>query len=296
MGGVYPAHTYNMNTFLLLIKDNWKKALLYSCFFLAIYYALYYISIADYGSFGSDVRAAEEEQKADQFNRKFGSSANSDTLNSAEWAKKYKVDQKELKPAEDADRDGLPNAIEFLHNTDPNNPDTDGDNYTDRQEVINGYDPDAPGDARPVVDISIPTAQVSSIPVVWSRSEEEKDMEKDLENGVIHFAHTASPGQIGNMVLSGHSSNYVWAKGNYNHVFKNLNGANKGDEITVKVAQANGKVITYKYVVTDKKTAGPNDQGIFEETERPTMTLTTCWPIGSNSQRLVIKAELQKNK
>jgi len=48
----------------------------------------------------------------------------------------------------DSDCDGLTNAEEKLYGTDPNNPDTDGDGYSDGVEVKSGYDPlkPAPGD------------------------------------------------------------------------------------------------------------------------------------------------------
>lgn len=48
----------------------------------------------------------------------------------------------------DSDQDGLSNAEEATYGTDPNNPDTDGDGYTDGIEIKSGYDPlkPAPGD------------------------------------------------------------------------------------------------------------------------------------------------------
>lgn len=48
----------------------------------------------------------------------------------------------------DSDQDGLTDQEEKLYKTDPNNPDTDGDGYSDGAEVRAGYDPTipAPGD------------------------------------------------------------------------------------------------------------------------------------------------------
>jgi len=48
----------------------------------------------------------------------------------------------------DTDEDGLPDYIENLYGTDLNNPDTDGDGYTDGEETESGYDPLIPGNAR----------------------------------------------------------------------------------------------------------------------------------------------------
>src|SRR3989344_3735121 len=46
---------------------------------------------------------------------------------------------------EDWDKDGLNNKEESYWNTDPNNPDTDGDGYLDGEEVASGHDPLIPG-------------------------------------------------------------------------------------------------------------------------------------------------------
>lgn len=45
----------------------------------------------------------------------------------------------------DADKDGLDFLQEIANNTDPNNPDTDGDGYTDGDEFKNGFNPDGQG-------------------------------------------------------------------------------------------------------------------------------------------------------
>ena len=41
----------------------------------------------------------------------------------------------------DSDEDGLPDAFETAIGTDPNDPDTSGNGYTDKTEIENGYDP-----------------------------------------------------------------------------------------------------------------------------------------------------------
>ena len=45
----------------------------------------------------------------------------------------------------DADGDGLLNWEEALWGTDPDNPDTDGDSFSDGTEVKNGYNPSGQG-------------------------------------------------------------------------------------------------------------------------------------------------------
>ncbi len=48
----------------------------------------------------------------------------------------------------DSDGDGLDDKSEKLYGTDLNNPDTDGDDYQDGDEIKNGYDPLTPGNAK----------------------------------------------------------------------------------------------------------------------------------------------------
>lgn len=51
-------------------------------------------------------------------------------------------------PGSDLDKDGLTDTMEEFYGTDKNNPDTDGDEHKDGEEVNNGYDPLLPGDAK----------------------------------------------------------------------------------------------------------------------------------------------------
>jgi LPXTG-site transpeptidase (sortase) family protein len=209
------------------------------------------------------------------------------------WASQNGLSGANAKLNADPDGDGLPNYLEYIHGTDPSKADTDGDGYTDKQEITNGYDPAAPGDARPAVEVSIAKINVTA-PMVWSKSDNEKDQLADLANGVAHFPQTASPGQDGNMIISGHSSNYIWAKGNFNYIFKNLNNLMPGDVVDVKTVQQNGKIITYHYKISEKFTTVPNDARIFEDSGSPVLTLSTCWPLGTNLRRLIVKAELMQ--
>jgi hypothetical protein len=48
----------------------------------------------------------------------------------------------------DSDTDGLPDWQEDIYDTDSTNPDTDGDGFTDGNEVANGYDPLHKGDGK----------------------------------------------------------------------------------------------------------------------------------------------------
>ena len=210
----------------------------------------------------------------------------------SDWAKANNLSGNNVYAA-DPDGDGLPNYLEYIHGTDPNNPDTDDDGFSDSREISNGYDPDSKGDTMTIVSVEIDKIGVEA-PMVWSKTDIEDNMLSDLENGVAHYAKTAAPGEKGNMIISGHSSNYIWAKGEYNHIFKDLNNLEKGDIIAIKTIQKNGRIIDYQYRVSDNFITVPNDERIFATTDAPTLTLSTCWPIGTNLRRDIIKADLIK--
>jgi LPXTG-site transpeptidase (sortase) family protein len=48
---------------------------------------------------------------------------------------------------------------------------------------------------------------------------------------------------------------------------------------------------TFNYHVTDMKTVLPTDTQVADQTERPTLILTTCTPRFSASNRLVVFAD-----
>lgn len=274
-------------------KFELKKAGLLASLFLALFFlGFYVVNLLDIKSVTKQILPVSEEIGATDALKSQTAVDGINIDDFKDWAKANNLKGADVYNA-DPDGDGLPNYSEFMHGTDPNKTDTDGDGFSDKQEITNGYDPDAPGDAKPAVYVKIAKIGVDA-PMVWSQSEVEKNMLADLEKGLSHFAKTSAPGENGNAIISGHSSNYVWAKGDYNYVFKNLSNLAKGDTVIVKTVQRNGKIITYKYQVTDNFISAPDDERIFANTDGPTLTLSTCWPVGTSLKRTIIKADLVK--
>ncbi|MFZ2975792.1 MAG: sortase [Candidatus Moraniibacteriota bacterium] len=207
------------------------------------------------------------------------------------WEKQFGLSEKNDDANQDGDNDGLKNINEYLHGTNPLKADTDGDGYNDAIEIKNGYDPDAQDNPKARVLVLSDKIGLAA-PMVWSTSTDEKILEKDLERGVVHYPSSGVPGQNGNVIISGHSSNYVWAKGEYNSVFKNINKLSEGDEIVVRISQQNGKVFDYKYKIIEKRTLDGSNDWIFQDfPDEQILTLSTCWPIGTDISRLVIRAK-----
>ncbi|MFC1645239.1 sortase domain-bontaining protein [Patescibacteria group bacterium] len=191
----------------------------------------------------------------------------------------------------DPDGDGLLNYLEYEYLTNPQGNDTDGDGYDDLSEIENGYDPTVSGDKRPSYNLIIEKLGVTA-PLIFSASFLETELQEDLKSGVIIYPETGIPGQIGNTVISGHSSNYSWVKGAYNYVFKDLNSLNVGDNIVVEVSYKNERKFEYRYTVLEKDILSPDNEEIFGNSDEKTLTITTCWPLGTNFSRLVLKAKI----
>lgn len=132
-----------------------------------------------------------------------------------------------------------------------------------------------------------------AVPIVWSTSVLEADLQKDLELGAIRYLGTPNPGDRGNSFITAHSSGYAWQQGQYKKAFVNLGKLNIGDDDIIVVYKKNG-VPVYKawFKVTEKEVVKATDTRMIEQKETTEMTLVTCWPIGTNLRRLMVKTEL----
>ncbi len=166
--------------------------------------------------------------------------------------------------------------------------------------TVGGYDnPSGGGTESENLNLStpgrleIPSLKID-VPIIWTR--DPKDFEKDLQLGVVHYPGTAVPGQIGTTYISGHSSNYAWAKGNYNKVFSTLGDLPDNTSFIVTVVQKNGKDARFHYVVTGRKEFSPTDPEQFKNSGESVVALSTCWPVGSTKSRLVVFAKLTQTE
>jgi len=110
---------------------------------------------------------------------------------------------------------------------------------------------------------------------------------KELVKGLAHFKGTALPREVGNLFIFGHSSSAV-GQGPYSEIFAKLNDLEKDDKMTVYYQSKE-----FTYVVTSKKVVKSDDLAVLNPTSKPTLTLMTCWPIGTNLKRLVVSAKLE---
>ncbi len=139
----------------------------------------------------------------------------------------------------------------------------------------------------PTPKIIIPKINVE-IPVVYDEpSVEENAIQKALERGVVHYATTASPGEKGNTVIFGHSSNNILNSGKYKFAFVLLNKLSDGD--TFYLIKDGTR---YAYKIYERKIVKPSEVGVLGNTDKTaTATLITCDPPGTALNRLVVIGE-----
>jgi sortase A len=135
--------------------------------------------------------------------------------------------------------------------------------------------------------VIIPKINVQ-IPVVYGvNTIDDNQVENALESGVVHYADTATPGENGNVVVVGHSSNNIFNSGKYKFAFVLLSRLDDGDTFYL---QKDG--VRYTYQVYKKEIVKPTDVSVLQPTEKPaTATLITCDPPGTSTNRLVVVGE-----
>ncbi len=134
-------------------------------------------------------------------------------------------------------------------------------------------------------EIIIPKINVRA-PLVFIDTTEEKAVLLALQDGVVHYAGTANPGENGNSVFFGHSSNDIWEKGNYKFVFALLEKLTVGDQYEIHYQSKK-----YIYTVEETKVVMPTDLTVLDQTPTPYSTLITCTPPGTSWKRFIVKAK-----
>ena len=148
-------------------------------------------------------------------------------------------------------------------------------------------DPNTSGPVSKESKIIIPKINIEA-PVVYDvKSVQEEAIQDGLERGVVHYPTTPMPGETGNSVIFGHSSGNILNKGKYKFAFLLLKSLDEGDTFIV---QKDGK--RYVYKVFNEFVTTPDDFSVLDPTDRKAiMTLITCDPPGTSTNRLIIQAE-----
>ena len=138
--------------------------------------------------------------------------------------------------------------------------------------------------------LTIPSLNIS-VPIVYVYDATEKEFQAGLKDGVVLYQGTALPGRPGNTYIFGHSSDYIWNKGNYKTVLADLSKIKLGEEIWLSDFEGNA----YVYIAMESFVAGPKDlHFLSQETGgKKILTLQTSWPLGTALKRWIVKAEIK---
>ena len=133
-----------------------------------------------------------------------------------------------------------------------------------------------PAEGEPIGLLSIPRIGMNEDAIIQGVGD------GDLRQGPGHYPGTPLPGQPGNAAIAGHRTTYAAP-------FYNLDQLKIGDPITVQTVAG-----TFRYLVSETEIVTPTDAAVLDDTTASHLTLTTCNPRFSASQRLVVVALLQQ--
>ncbi len=144
--------------------------------------------------------------------------------------------------------------------------------------------------------IYIPKINVLA-PIILTNSFNEKDIQKDLEKGVVLYKNTGYFEKEGKPTIIGHSSAFPWYRGKYGSVFALLNKLEKNDEVVILENAKSENTKIHRYKVKNKVTASVRDVNNLiknEKNDGTILILISCWPIGTDWKRIVVIAEISK--
>lgn len=151
-------------------------------------------------------------------------------------------------------------------------------------------DPSSQVQVGPEPRLIIPKINVD-VPIVWDAiASSQSSLDAAMNKGVAWFnvpGANARPGEVGNFVVSGHSSNDWLDGGDYKFVFARLEQLTEGDVVYV-----NYNSVRYTYNIVRRKVVMPTEvNALMDPTAKPLITMITCVPLGTADKRLLVFAE-----
>lgn len=157
----------------------------------------------------------------------------------------------------------------------------------DPQNII--ADPNLSTSVDQAPRLVIPKINVD-ISVDYNATPEYNSQMAAMKDNVAYFGipgANSRPGQLGNVPLSGHSSNDFTDSGNAKFIFARLEQLSKGD-----IFYLNYEGTRYTYTITRTTVVKPSEVAVLQVgTDKPYATLITCTPLGTAEKRLIVFAE-----
>lgn len=136
----------------------------------------------------------------------------------------------------------------------------------------------------PAIDLE---SNIIDLNIVWDGETSEWET---ADHAVGFHVGSATPGEIGNTVMSGHVNSPFAGEGS---IFARLDEIapllRRGEVVDIFV-MAGGDVFLYR--ATDTTAVLPEDVDVFDYSDRPTLSLVTCAPATTYSHRFIVNAAL----
>lgn len=137
--------------------------------------------------------------------------------------------------------------------------------------------------------IVIPSLDLS-LPLVRAASLQEEALVAALSQGVTLYPNGVDPGARGNVVVTAHSTGEPW-KGPYRFAFLDIHKLRSGDIIHLDYGPRR-----YTYTVVGQRVINPDTTPhIASEASHALLTLSTCWPLWTTNERLLVEAKLLRS-
>ena len=138
--------------------------------------------------------------------------------------------------------------------------------------------------------ISIPKLELEAKVIANVDASNQSIYSQALKEGVAHGLGSAFPGQGKLVYIFGHSTDYAWNVSVWNALFYQIKDLEAGDSINLSLGTK-----TYAYTVIAKHIVTPTDISLIEQNQdNDLLILQTCYPPGTDWQRLLIVAEPAK--
>jgi LPXTG-site transpeptidase (sortase) family protein len=160
-------------------------------------------------------------------------------------------------------------------------------------EILSENANDNGGEPEPIdteFSVIIPKIGINSQLIADVNSEDPREYQKKLAEGVAHARGSARPGEGGDIFLFAHSGANFEEALRFNAVFYLLNKLETEDEIFIFYQ---GK--KYAYQVFEKKVVNSEELRYNNPSDDPRLILMTCWPPGTTWKRLIVTAHEYEN-
>lgn len=134
------------------------------------------------------------------------------------------------------------------------------------------------------VHLTVPSVGINTV-VLNPEDTSNAVLDRSLLSGAVRYPGSGLPGQVGNMLIFGHSSYLPVVKNKAFQAFNELGTLRVGDTVTVQTGTE-----VYTYDVVEVRLTRAEDAVVSFAAEQPTLTLATCNTFGTKQERWVVRA------